>query len=168
MLADLAGLETPLPDDRPSFERRGLGFTANGVWREADLYTPQADPQTAGESAVRAGLVLVPGAAETGRRDSRLVEFAGLLSRSGFAVLVPDIPSFRELRPSPDSVREIAAAVAELRDGGVLGDGQRLGIGAFSIASGPAVLAALAAGPDSTKAARYFLLLGVITICGVR
>jgi pimeloyl-ACP methyl ester carboxylesterase len=160
MLADLAGLETPLPDDRPSFERRELGFVANGVRRDADLYTPQADPQAAGGGVVRAGLVLVPGAAETGRRDSRLVEFAGLLARSGFAVLVPDIPSFRELRPSPDSVREIAAGVAELRKGGVLGAGLRLGIGAFSIASGPAVLAALAAGPDFNQGGQVdFLLL---------
>lgn len=156
MLADLAGLEAPLPDHRPPFERRELRYTTGGEQRDADLYTPQ----TAGGSGIRAGLVLVPGAAETGRRDSRLVEFAELLARSGFAVLVPDIPSFRELRPSPDSVREIAMGVAELRAGGVLGAGLRLGIGAFSIASGPAMLAALAAGPDSNQSGQVdFLLL---------
>ncbi len=154
MLADLAGLEAPLPDHRPDFERREIGYTADGGWRDADLYTPQ----TAGGNGARAGLVLVPGAAETGRRDSRLVEFAGILARSGFAVLVPDIPSFRELRPSPDSAREIAAGVAELREGGFLAAGLRLGIGAFSIASGPAVLAALEADPASRV--DFLLLVG--------
>jgi acetyl esterase/lipase len=154
MLADLAGLETPLPDRRPAFERRETRYTADGERRDADLYTPQI----AGGTVVRAGLVLVPGAAETGRRDSRLVEFAGILARSGFAVLVPDIPSFRELRPSPESAREIAGGVRELREGGVLGAGLRLGIGAFSIASGPAVLAALDAGPDSQV--DFLLLVG--------
>jgi pimeloyl-ACP methyl ester carboxylesterase len=154
MLVDLAGLETPLPDRRPAFERREIAYAADGKQRDADLYVPRAATGAARGVAARAGLVLVPGAAETGRRDSRLVEFAGIFARSGFAVLVPDIPSFRELRPSPESAREIADAVAQLRKAGaagsalgnVLGDGLRLGIGAFSIASGPAVLAALEAG----------------------
>jgi pimeloyl-ACP methyl ester carboxylesterase len=140
-LADLAGVEAPLPDGRPAFERREIAYVANGKPRDADLYAPQADME-----AARAGLVLVPGAAESGRRDARLVEFARILARSGFAVLVPDIPSFRELRPSPDSAGEIVEGVAQLRRSGALGDQLRLGIGAFSIASGPAVLAALEAG----------------------
>jgi pimeloyl-ACP methyl ester carboxylesterase len=152
-LADLAGVELPLPDGRPAFERCEIAYTADGERRAADLYTPQATTEVSAGPGVRAGLVLVPGAAETGRRDARLVEFAGILARSGFAVLVPDIASFRELRPSPESAREIAAGVAQLRQSVARGVGApaadlRLGIGAFSIASGPAVLAALGTDPD--------------------
>ena len=95
LLTDLATLETQLPDSRPEFSREEVRYSGDSGDRVADLYLP-------GEPA-RAGLVLVPGAAEDGRRDARLVEFAGAVARSGFAVLVPDIPSFRELRPSPQS-----------------------------------------------------------------
>lgn len=151
MLADLAGLQTPLPDGRPAAGRTEIEYGADGERRAADLYTPQG-------TAARAGLVLVPGAAEGGRRDPRLVEFAELLARAEFAVLVPDIPSFRELRPSPDSVREIVDGVGQLRNGGAVATGLRLGIGAFSIASGPAVLAALDA-PECC-AADFLMLVG--------
>lgn len=151
MLADLAGLQTPLPDHRPAAGRSEIEYDADGGRRAADLYTPQG-------TAARAGLVLVPGAAEGGRRDPRLVEFAEILARSEFAVLVPDISSFRELRPSPDSVREIVDSVGQLRNGGALAAGLRLGIGAFSIASGPAVLAALDA-PECC-AADFLVLVG--------
>jgi fermentation-respiration switch protein FrsA (DUF1100 family) len=151
MLADLAGLQTPLPDRRPAAGRSEIEYDADGGRRAADLYTPQG-------TAARAGLVLVPGAAEGGRRDPRLVEFAEILARSEFAVLVPDIASFRELRPSPDSIREIVDGVGQLRNGGALVAGLRLGIGAFSIASGPAVLAALDA-PECC-AADFLVLVG--------
>ena len=150
-LADLAGLQTPLPDHRPAAGRTEIEYGADGGRRAADLYTPQG-------ATARAGLVLVPGAAEDGRRDPRLVEFAEILARAEFAVLVPDIPSFRELRPSPDSVHEIVDGVGQLRDSGDLASGLRLGIGAFSIASGPAVLAALDA-PDCC-AADFLMLVG--------
>jgi len=150
-LADLAGLHSPLPDHRPAAARREITYSSRDGWRAADLYIPQG-------VAARAGLVLVPGAAEGGRRDPRLVEFAEVLTRSGFAVLVPDIPSFRELRPSPDSARAIGDGVEQLRTGGALGAGLRLGIGAFSIASGPAVLAVLDAPPR--RAVDFLLLVG--------
>lgn len=151
MLADLAGLQAPLPDHRPAVERSEIAYDAGHGRRSADLYAPQG-------TATRAGLVLVPGAAEDGRRDPRLVEFAAIMARSGFAVLVPDIPSFRELRPSPDSAGEIADGVGQLRDGGALAAGLRLGIGAFSIASGPAVLAALDSAPG--REVDFLVLVG--------
>jgi hypothetical protein len=135
LLFELAGRAAPLPDHRPDFVAREIRYETDGAPQQADLYLPQ--------TPARAGLVLVPGAAEGGRRDTRLVEFAGALARCGFAVLVPDIPSFRELRPAPDSTREIAGGVIQLRRGGELAAGLRLGIGAFSIASGPAVLTVL-------------------------
>lgn len=154
MLADLAGLQAPLPDHRPAAGRSEITYNSRDGERAADLYTPRG----ASDVAARAGLVLVPGAAEGGRRDARLVEFAEVLARSGFAVLVPDIPSFRELRPSPDSARAIGDGVEQLRTGGALAAGLRLGIGAFSIASGPAVLAVLDAPPG--RAVDFLLLVG--------
>jgi hypothetical protein len=154
MLADLAGLHLPLPDHRPAAGRSEITYSSRDGQRAADLYTPRG----AAGTAARAGLVLVPGAAEGGRRDPRLVEFAEVVTRSGFAVLVPDIPSFRELRPSPDSARAIGDGVEQLRSGGVLAAGLRLGIGAFSIASGPAVLAALDAPPG--REVDFLLLVG--------
>ena len=82
MLADLAHVDLPLPDYRHAFVREDAEFTVGGESRSADLYLPQA--------AVRAALVLVPGAAEGGRADPRLVELAETLARTGFAVLVPE------------------------------------------------------------------------------
>lgn len=150
LLFQLAGRKAPLPDRRPDFTAREIHYEFDGTPQLADLYAPQ--------TPARAGLVLVPGAAEGGRRDARLVEFAGALARSGFAVLVPDIPSFRELRPSPESTREIAAGVRQLRQGGELTEGLRLGIGAFSIASGPAVLTVL--DTEAGGSVDFLLLVG--------
>jgi pimeloyl-ACP methyl ester carboxylesterase len=138
VLADLARLDIPLPDRRSGFERRGIAYEVRGSSYLGDIYRPQA--------GARAGLVLIAGAAEGGRNDARLVEFAGTLARSGFVVLVPDIPSFRQLRPSPDSSREIADAVIYLRSGEGMREELQLGIGAFSIAAGPAILATLERG----------------------
>jgi fermentation-respiration switch protein FrsA (DUF1100 family) len=154
LLADLARVDMPLPDLRPGFERVESEFTVKRQRRAADIYLPQA--------AVRAALVLVPGAAEGGRRDVRLVEFAGSLARSGFAVVVPDIPALRELRLTPDSVADLSAAVEFLRTGPhtarYLGPDIRFGIGAFSVAAGLAVLAALE--PESEGRLDYLLLVG--------
>lgn len=139
LMADLAGVEAPLPDRRPEFERQAGEYVVDGRRHAADVYLPQG--------VVGAGIVLVPGAAEGGRDDPRLVEFAGALARSGFAVVVPDIPALRELRFTSASAQDVADAVRYLREGPLtapwLRPGSRAGIGAFSVASGLAVLAAL-------------------------
>jgi alpha-beta hydrolase superfamily lysophospholipase len=154
LLADLARVDLPLPDSRPAFERDEAEYTVSGQHRAADVYLPQA--------AVRAALVLVPGAAEGGRRDTRLEEFAGALARSGFAVVVPDVPALRELRLTPDSVADVSAAIDFLRTGPrtapYLGPDTRLGIGAFSVAAGLAVLAALES--ESVGKLDFLLLVG--------
>ena len=154
LLADLARIDLPLPDPRPGFERLEAEFAVKRQPRAADVYLPQA--------AVRAAMVLVPGAAEGGRRDARLVEFAGSLARSGFAVVVPDVPALRELRLTPDSVADLSAAVYFLRTGPYTaqypGPETRLGIGAFSVAAGLAVLTALE--PESAGKLDYLLLVG--------
>jgi len=48
----------------------------------------------------RAALLLVPGAAETGKDDPRLVRFARALAAHGFLVLVPDLPGPKALQVS--------------------------------------------------------------------
>ena len=138
LMGALAGVDGALPPPPGASAREDASFTAATRTYAADWYPPPG--------GTRAGLVLVPGAAPEGRRDPRLVEFATMLSRFGFGVLVPDVPSFRELSPSPDSVRVIAGAADAL--GRRLGEGVARGIGAFSLATGPAVLAALEDPPD--------------------
>ena len=149
-LADLARVDLPLADSRPNVLRQDISYRANGRQHAADLYAP--------EGGARAGLVLVPGAAANGRNDVRLVEFATTLTRSGFAVMVPDIQSLRQLEPSPDSTQEIGDAFAFLRDKKGLVSSSWLGISAFSIAVGPAVLAAL--DPAISEQVKFLLLVG--------
>ncbi len=149
-LADLAHVDLPLADRRPDVSRQDISYRANGRQHAADLYIPGG--------GASAGLVLVPGAAAEGRNDVRLVEFATTLTRSGFAVMVPDIQSLRQLEPSPDSAQEIGDAFAFLRDKKGLVPSGWLGISAFSIAVGPAVLAAL--DPAICAQVKFLLLVG--------
>ena len=151
VLGDLVGIDLPLPDLRGGFLHRDIEFQVGGQAEAADLYLPL-------DSAPRAGLVLVPGAAPEGRKDSRLVAFATTLARSGFSVIVPDVPSLRELRPSAGSTRHIGAAFQWLHEHGDLAPGSRAGIGAFSVAVGPAVLTAL--DPAVNGHVRFLLLVG--------
>ncbi len=150
VLADLARVDLPLADSRPNVLRQDISYRANGRQHAADLYIPGG--------GANAGLVLVPGAAADGRNDVRLVEFATTLTRSGFAVMVPDIQSLRQLEPSPDSAQEIGDAFAFLRDKKGLVSSSWLGISAFSIAVGPAVLAAL--DPAISEQVKFLLLVG--------
>jgi pimeloyl-ACP methyl ester carboxylesterase len=150
VLADLAGVDLPLADRRPNVLRQDISYRANGRQHAADLYIPGG--------GASAGLVLVPGAAANGRNDVRLVEFATTLTRSGFAVMVPDIQSLRQLEPSPDSAQEIGDAFAFLHDKKGLVSSGWLGISAFSIAVGPAVLAAL--DPAINEQVKFLLLVG--------
>ncbi|HLF32061.1 MAG TPA: hypothetical protein VI566_13670 [Xanthomonadales bacterium] len=149
-LADLAHVDLPLAQNRPEALRSATSWRMDGRVQEADLYLPTDGP--------RAGMVLVPGAAAEGRNDPRLMEFATMLARSGFAVVVPDIQSLRRLEPSPESIGEIAGAFAFLRDEAGLEPGGWLGIGAFSVATGPAVLAAL--DPAIRGQVRFLFLVG--------
>jgi hypothetical protein len=104
-----------------------------GGQRHGDLYP------AAGSSS--AGMVVVPGAAELGKDDPRLVRLAGTLARFGFTVLVPDIASQKALRVGPDNVVDVAEAIDWLASGH-----EPVGAAAISYAVGPAVLAALQVG----------------------
>lgn len=95
----------------------------------ADLYRP-------GDGA-RARLVVVPGLADTGRRDPRLVAFAESLARVGFLVLVPDLPAASRGSADAADADTVAAAVLALPEPTL-----PTGLIAISYAAGPAWLAA--------------------------
>ena len=125
-------------------------FQVNGRSYRAHVYRP-AKP-------VQAGLLLVPGAAERGKDDPRLMAFATSLARVGFAVLVPDLPGLRQLQVNADDIGQIRDAFGYLLGRQDLAPGGRAGIGAFSYAAGPAVLAALA--PDLADKVVFMLTVG--------
>ncbi len=97
-----------------------------------------------GAPPARAGIVLLPGVSPQGKDDPRLVRFAEALAAARFAVLVPDVPGLRALQVSAADAEPVVAAARRLR-----GQGLPVGLGAFSYAVGPAVLAALELGPEA-------------------
>ena len=131
--------------------RQAVAFNVNGRAHTGDLYLP-ADAEPA------AGIVLVPGAVPQGKDDPRLVAFAMTLARARFAVLAPELSGVRELRVRPSDAREVADAFAYLASRPDLAPGGRAGIGAFSYAVGPAVLAALE--PDIRERVRFIVAVG--------
>ncbi|UWZ77909.1 alpha/beta hydrolase [Geoalkalibacter halelectricus] len=142
LLADVAAGEEPsrLKATRPQPKRVPVripaapAFPLSAGFFGADLYLP-------GEP-VRAGVLLVPGVAEEGKDDPRLVAFAYSLARSRFAVLVPELESMHRLEVRGENVDEVAAAFAWFRNRTDLVPSGRLGMMAFSYAVGPTVLAA--------------------------
>jgi pimeloyl-ACP methyl ester carboxylesterase len=137
VLADLAAGAKPtrLKAGTPTPKRIGIPYTVEGRTYRGDLYLPGERPE--------AGLVLLPGAAEQGKDDPRLVAFALTLARARFAVLVPDMEGFRSLQVGSRDIGETADAFAYLSSRPDLAPGGKCGIAAISYAAGPAVLAAL-------------------------
>lgn len=127
---------SPLKAQTPAPQYQTIHYRQAGKTYRADLYTPD-------EAAVRAGLVLVPGLAEAGRHDVRLVAFARTLARAHFAVLVPDIENLRRLRIDPDDAAHISTAFTQLQTRRETDTTLPLGIAAFSYAAGPAIQAAM-------------------------
>ena len=115
----------------------------------ADLYLPGETPL--------AGIVLIPGVAEAGRGDTRLAAFAKTLARNRFIVLVPDIPSLRKLKVRAEDRLTISDAVTHLVSRPEFPEGAQIGIGAFSYAVGPALLAAM----EPTVREKVHFILGV-------
>jgi pimeloyl-ACP methyl ester carboxylesterase len=119
--------------ERP--KRRTVRFEVEGRRYLGDLYRPGSQPTAA--------ILLVPGVTEEGRGDARLVAFASTLARSRFLVLVPEIPGLRELKVRPADIRAVADTFAHLHSLAPPEIRGRVGIGAFSYAVGPSLLAAL-------------------------
>ena len=149
VLADLAAGPGPswLKSRTAAPARENLTWAVDGRAGLGDLYRPR--------EAVRAALVLVPGAAREGRDDPRLVAFATTLARAGFLVLVPELANLRELKLRPADARAIADAARAAADAA---PGVPLGLGAFSYAVGPAVLAGLE--PDLAPKLGFILGIG--------
>lgn len=119
----------------PAPRRETIRYSVEGRSYWGDLYLPGVAPG--------AGLVLIPGAAQEGKDDFRLVAFAQTLSRARFAVLVPDMQGVRELRVRPEDTQEVADAFRFLISQERLAPEGRVGMAAVSYAVGPAILAAL-------------------------
>ncbi|MDZ7595903.1 MAG: hypothetical protein U0932_14740 [Thiobacillus sp.] len=155
VLQDLAAGtdDTRLKRTTPEPLRQPLAYTVAGRPHHADLYLPAAldgcvawSPVPSGNGVARcprAALVAVPGAVPQGKDDPRMVAFATTLARAGFAVMVPDLTGYRQLRIRPSDAREIADAFAWVSRQPELAPDGRAGMFAFSYSVGPAVLAAL-------------------------
>ena len=151
VLQDLAARteDSRLKRRTPKPERRSVAYVDSGRSFRADLYMPR--------EPVLAGIVLVPGAAAKGKNDPRLVAFATTLARTRFLVLVPDLANLRALKVRAEDAGNIAAAFRYLRSRPEIPTEARAGIGAFSYAVGPAVLAAMEPGTRT----RVNFVLGV-------
>ena len=152
----------------PAPLRQTFAYTVAGRAHRADLYLPAAldgcaawRPAPTGDAPARcprAALVAVPGAVPQGKDDPRLVAFATTLARAGFAVMVPDLAGYRQLRIRPSDAREIADAFAWISRQPELAPGGNAGMFAFSYSVGPAVLAALE--DDIREQVRFVVGLG--------
>ena len=120
---------TPMPTVR------SIEYKNTNQHYQADLYQPGETPL--------AGIVLVPGVAQDGRKDPRLVSFANTLARFRFMVLVPEIPNLQELKIRAEDSQAIKDAFTYFSSEIQFSPQAQIGIGAFSYAVGPAILAAL-------------------------
>lgn len=151
VLSDIAAGTAPsrLKEVTAAPRRVIVSFPVAGRTVAGDLYLAVANPQ--------AGVLLMPGAAEKGKDDPRLTAFANSLARGGFAVLVPDLESFRSLKVSSADIASTADAFAWLVAREDLSPGGRAGIFSFSYASGPAILASF----DARIAGRVRFIMAV-------
>lgn len=136
--------QTPKPTQAP------IDYEIQGYQYQADLYISQEPPL--------ASIVLIPGVAVQGKDDSRLVAFASTLARSRFMVLVPDIPNLRDLKIRAEDSRTIIDAYTYLISRPEFPAQGQAGIGAFSYAVGPAVIAAL--DPQIRERVNFILSVG--------
>lgn len=90
-----------------------------------------------------AKMVLVPGVAARGKEDPRLMAFAETLARAQILVVVPDLPGLRDLKVGIRNVQAVEDAFAHLIADEDLAPQAPAGLGAFSYAVGPTILAAL-------------------------
>lgn len=151
VLSDVAagGGPSRLKKTTPPPQKQTVSFLGRGKIAIADLYLPRND--------IRAGILLVPGAAEKGKDDPRLIAFAETLARARFAVFVPDLPGFRELTVSSADIEAVAGAYDFFASRKELAP-LNVGICAFSYAAGPAVLAAM--GPQIRDRVDFIVSVG--------
>jgi dienelactone hydrolase len=133
------------------FREEETTLEVGGHAREASLYLPDRPGRAP-------GWVVLHGLTVPGRRHVAMTRFVRSLAASGAAVLVPDVPSWRELRLDIDAARETLAAGAlhlaadpRVQPGGV-------GVIGFSFGATQALMAA--ADPRLTDALRAVVGFG--------
>ncbi|WP_243374887.1 alpha/beta hydrolase [Geotalea sp. SG265] len=151
LLADIAGGSAKKPGAASSQPQRvPKTFVVKGVRYQADLYLSPEKPLAA--------MLLLPGAAETGKDDPRLQALARSMARARFAVLVPDLQGFRSLQVGSRDIGDVARCFYWLSSRQDLAPEGRAGLCAISYACGPAVLAAL--DPLIVGRTRFILTIG--------
>lgn len=129
---------------KPSaLKRRTPEPTVQEVAYKIDTRRSSGDLYVSPGQSAMGGIVLVPGVARAGHRDSRIVALARTLARARFAVLVPELRNVSQLKVSAQDAQAIADAGRYLLSRSELAPEGRVGIAAASYAVGPAVLAAL-------------------------
>ena len=123
----------PLLQTRSEVSVRTLSISGQSRHYDADLYLPEDSPE--------AGIVLLHGAAQTGKDDPRLIAFARQLAARRFAVLIPELPGPKQLRIRAEDAQDAVDAFHFLN--GTPGLEKRVGIGGISVSAGLAFLAAL-------------------------
>lgn len=138
VLKDVAAGAKPsaLKRRTPEPQLQEIDYDVAGRRSSGDLYVLP-------DRAAKAGIILVPGVARAGRRDTRIVALARTLARARFAVLVPELRNISELKVSAHDAQGIADASRYLLSRSDLVPEGRIGIAAASYAVGPAVLASL-------------------------
>ena len=116
-----------------------------------DLHLP------GGSDAPRGCILLAHGMTDAGRRDPRLLAFARILARLGFAVAAPELPGMRRFRPDEEDVARLASSFAWL-DGRRAPASPRCGLMGFSFSAGPVLLAA--AKPEVRERVGYAAAVG--------
>ena len=151
-LEDLAAgmLPSRLSTQTAAPERETVRYPTPLGERTADLYRSL--------DGSLAGIVLVPGAAARGYRDSRVIAVARTLARLRFAVLVPDMPGVRSYRVRETDAREVAEAFDWLLTRPGLAPEGRAGIAGFSYGAGPVLIAAMQ--PDIHTKVRFVMNVG--------
>lgn len=151
LLLDLSTLSAPVPDrrTRPMIRTPVTYEVQNRTYR-ADVYRPLEEPL--------AGLILIPGVGPKGKDDPRLIDFAAILARARFVVLVPDLVRLRKLQLRASATREIMDAIFYMSSAPSLVPNGDVGIVAISVAAGPAIRAALQ--PEVRERVRFILAIG--------
>lgn len=151
LLLDLSKLGSPVSEHRElPLMRASLTYEVNNRSYSADIYRPLEEPS--------AGLILLHGAAPTGKDDPRLVNLAAILARARFVVLLPDLVRLRKLQLRASATQEIADAIRYMVSSPSLTPNGTVGIAAISVAAGPAIRAALK--PEARERVRFILAIG--------
>lgn len=120
--------------DRSPVQQTMIEYGPNGHETTGDLYRT-AEP--------RAGLVLVPGAAQLGIDDPRLTAFARALARARLEVLVPHLPGLQNLAFGAGDADVIADSLSALAAHRASQGNVTIGMAAICYSTGPAMLALL-------------------------